>query len=43
METPTPCPNQHLHGDKHSLFLETGRVYCECELEELLALQERGE
>lgn len=32
METPTPCPNQPLHGDKHALFIATGRVYCECEL-----------
>lgn len=40
-----PCPTQHLHGDKHELFLATGRVYCECELAELelLAQQERSE
>jgi len=33
--TPTPCPYQHIHGDKHQLFLQTGRVYCECEVAEL--------
>jgi len=41
METPTtpptsPCPYEHIHGDKHELFLQTGRVYCECEIKEYI-------
>lgn len=27
-----PCPIHHLHGDKHALFLETGRTYCLCQI-----------